>query len=98
MLKVELKALRARVVAHEAVEGALLAETVRGGCTRIETVYEVETDAEPGLVAAVLRNAHNICIVGNTVRNGVEQVNTFVLNGATIAPETYPPLRDLPRP
>jgi len=98
MLKVELKALRSRVVAHEAVEGALLAETVRGGCTRLETVYELESDADPALVAVVLRNAHNICIVGNTVRNGVEQVNAFTLNGAPIAPEVYPPLRDLPRP
>ncbi len=97
MLKVEYQSLRARVVAHEAVEGALLAETVRGGCTRLETVYEMQSSADPALVAAVLRNAHAICIVGNTVREGVEQVNTFKLNGADIVPEDYPALRDLPR-
>ena len=97
MLKVDIKKLRAHVIAHEAVEGALLAETVRGGCTRIETAYELESDADPALVAVVLRNAHNVCIVGNTIRNGVEQVNAFTLNGAPIDPEAYPPLSALPR-
>ena len=64
--------VRARIVAHEAVEGSLLAETVKGGCTQIETSFDIESDADPALVAMVLRNAHNICIVGNTVRSGVE--------------------------
>lgn len=90
MLKVDIRKIRARIVAHEAVEGSLLAETVKGGCTQIETVFDIESDGDPALVAMVLRNAHNICIVGNTVRDGVEQVNSFTLNGAAIDPEAYP--------
>ena len=90
MLKVDIGKVRARIVAHEAVEGSLLAETVKGGCTQIETSFDIESDADPALVAMVLRNAHNICIVGNTVRSGVEQLNTFTLNGAPMDPEAYP--------
>ena len=81
MLNVELKSLRAHIVAHEEVSGALLADNIRGGCTLIETAYELESDAEPAVIAKLLRNAHNVCIVGNTIRNGVEQRNEFRLNG-----------------
>ena len=87
MSKVEFTALRARIVAHEAVEGSLYAENIRGGCTRLETVYEIESDADPAKVAMVLRNAHNVCIVGNTIRDGVEQENRFVLNGEVFEPQ-----------
>jgi organic hydroperoxide reductase OsmC/OhrA len=87
MSKVEFTALRARIVAHEAVEGSLYAENIRGGCTRLETVYEIESDADPAKVAMVLRNAHNVCIVGNTIRDGVEQENRFVLNGELFDPQ-----------
>ncbi len=93
MLKVSITSLRGRVVAHEAVEGSLMAETIRGGCTSLETVYDVESDADPALIAVVLRNAHNVCIVGNTVRNAVPQQNLFRLNGRPIDPGDYPPLR-----
>lgn len=92
MLNVPFRSLKARIIAHEAVEGALLAENVRGGCTLLETQYAIESDADPALIAAVLRNAHNVCIVGNTVRNGLEQRNVFTLNGSPIDPQAYPPL------
>ena len=92
MLKVQLRGLKARAIAHEAVEGSLLAENIRGGCTLIETVYEVESDDDPARIAAVLRNAHNVCIVGNTVRNGVQQQNEFILNGQAFDPQAQPPI------
>ena len=61
-------------VAHEAVEGSLLAETVKGGCTQIETSFDIESDAEPGLVAMVLRNAILIHELKLTNQNLTEQV------------------------
>jgi uncharacterized OsmC-like protein len=92
MLKVDIRRVSARIVAHEAVEGSLLAENIHGGCTAIETRFDIESDAEPERLAMVLRNAHNVCIVGNTVRNGVQQENTFLVNGAAFDPAGYPPL------
>jgi hypothetical protein len=86
MAKVTLRKLHGKVIAHEAVEGSLYAENIRGGCTLIETVYEVESGDDPAKIAMVLRNAHNVCIVGNTVRNGVEQQNLFILNGTPFDP------------
>lgn len=93
MLGLELRKVRASIVAHEEVEGALLQENVRGRCTLLETVYDIESDAEAAKIAVVLRNAHNVCIIGNTVRDGVEQRNEFRLNGASFDPHAYPPLR-----
>jgi organic hydroperoxide reductase OsmC/OhrA len=90
MLKLPLKSLRARVVAHEVVEGSFVAETIRGACTLVETVYEIESDGDSQKIAVLLRNAHNVCIVGNTVRNNVEHRNRFVVNGRDFAPEEYP--------
>lgn len=92
LLKVNITKIRATVTAHETVEGSLFAETISGGCSNLETTFEVESDDDPAKVAMVLRNAHRVCIVGNTVRNGVPQQNAFTLNGQTIDPEAYPPV------
>ena len=90
MLRVDIRKVRGNVTAHEAVEGSLLAENIHGGCTLIETTYDIDSDADPAQIAFVLRNAHNVCIVGNTVRNGVEQQNRFLLNGEPFDPSIYP--------
>ena len=92
-MKLPLKRLKARVIAHEVVEGSFIAETIRGGCDLIETVYEIDADAEPQKLAVLLRNAHNVCIVGNTLRTAVEHRNRFVVNGADFSPEDFPPSR-----
>ena len=89
MLKIKIDGLRARAIAHEAVEGSLYAENIRGGCTLVETVYEIESDADPATLAVALRNAHNVCIVGNTVRNAVTHQNEFIVNGVPFDPLVY---------
>jgi len=71
MLKVEITKVRSHIVAHEEVVGSAIEETIYGVCTRIETTYEIESPDDPAKVAAVIRNARNACIIGNTVSTGV---------------------------
>ena len=89
MTGVELKKVRARIIAHEEVNGSVLQETIRGVCTSIETSYEIESDADPAKIALIVRNARNACIVGNTVSEGVPIGDEFTLNGQSFDADAY---------
>ena len=52
-------AVRARIAAHEAVEGAAQDETIRGCCTAIQVSYSLDSPDDPSRIAMVLRNARN---------------------------------------
>ena len=90
MIGLELTKVRARIVAHEAVEGTALQETIHGVCTRLETSYAIESDGDPAKLAFVVRNARNACIVGNTVSEGGPIEDAFTLNGAPFDANAYP--------
>ena len=66
-----------------------------GVCTRIETTYEIDSPSDPAMVAKVIRNARNACIIGNTVITSVPIEDAFTLNGADFDATAYPKTKTL---
>ena len=92
MLNVNITKVRAHIAAHFGVEGSVLNDTVRGGCSKIETSFQVESPDDPARVAAVLRNARSGCFIRQTVAHGVPFEDTTTLNGEPFDSHVYPPL------
>jgi hypothetical protein len=80
-LKVNLGLPRCRIRAAYEMEGSALAGTIETRCLRLETIVEVESDAEPERIAAVLRNAEHGCHAQVTVQRAVPVTASFVVNG-----------------
>ena len=91
-LNVNITKVRAHIVARFQVEGSLLQDTVLGGCAKIETDYQVESDDDPARVAAVLRNARSGCFIRQAVAHGVPFEDKLSLNGQAFDFNAYPAL------
>ena len=61
MLKVTVTGMRMRVNARYRVTGSVLDDTVMGAMLGAETTLEIDSPADPGLVARVVRNAERGC-------------------------------------
>lgn len=99
MLKASLKRVRVRVAFTWYSEGSVLAGTIRSGCSGVASHLEIESDDDPALIAALVRNARGGCYAESTLRQEVEAETSTTLNGADLDVSAFPskPPRRSPR-
>lgn len=90
MLKADIRSARCRVKAHWTSEGSVFAGTISSTCHSVEVHTEVESDDDPALVAAVLRNARGGCYADSALTSPLEVVRHTSLNGEPLDVEAYP--------
>ena len=92
-MKVELKKVDVHVDGHFWRSGSVLNDTIGAGCDKLVIHFEVESDEDPALIAAVLRNSHKGCYVRGAI--GVQIEDTLNVNGVPFDFNAYPhPHRD----
>lgn len=72
------------------VEGSVYKQTRLSTMERVETNIEVDSDADPALLAAVLRNAGNGCHAEVAIKNPTPIVETLQVNGEPFDLDDYP--------
>jgi hypothetical protein len=90
MLKADIKAARCHVTGHWTSDGSVFAGTITSACHGIETHLEVESDDDPALVAAVLRNAEGGCYAQSLLENPVQVTGTATVNGQDFDHHAFP--------
>lgn len=94
MMKVKIDKVRAQAAIHFDLSGSVLAETIKAGCVKVVTSYEIESTEDEGRVAAVLRNARNGCWVRAAIASPVPFEDSTTLNGRPFNAEDYPARED----
>lgn len=89
MMKIKIDKARVFVKAKFKSEGSVLAETVKAQGLGFETRLELQSNAPPERVAAVVRNAENGCYVLQSILHPVPVERKFMLNGAPFEPEGF---------
>ena len=82
-MKVSIKAVKGSAKVNVAVAGSILAQTIEASGESIETNYELESEADPERLRAVLRNARHGCFVRQIAANPTPFVDTVTVNGET---------------
>lgn len=95
MLKVNFGGIRGEVSAHWTSEGSVLAGTTSSKCHSVEVRTEIESNDDPALIAAVVRNAEGGCYAEAALQEPVPIHKSVVLNGDALDYEAYP--RKVPR-
>ena len=91
MMHVEISNVKAHVAYHVALEGSVLAQTVRARADKIEVHYDLDSSEEPAKVAGLMRIARNGCYVRQTIdRPGLFE-DTVNLNGQPFNMDDYAP-------
>jgi hypothetical protein len=90
MLKANLGDIRCQVSAHWTSDGSVFAGTITSRCHSVEVRTEIESDDDPALIAAVVRNAEGGCYAEAALREPVPIHKSVVLNGDAFDYETYP--------
>ncbi|MBI3090715.1 MAG: OsmC family protein [Candidatus Tectomicrobia bacterium] len=85
MLRLNLKAARARVSARFHGEGSVRAETVLTHCTGVETTLELESEDDPAQLAKLARVAEAGCYVIQSLRHPTEVAYKVSLNGTPLS-------------
>jgi hypothetical protein len=85
MLKVSVTGMRMRVRARYRVTGSVLDDSVMGAMLGAETTLEIDSPADPGQVARVVRNAERGCFVMQALLNPVPVARQTTLNGQPLA-------------
>ncbi len=92
-MKVNITKVRAHIAVHLDISGSVLAETIKAGCPKVVTSYEIESPDDKARVASVLRNARNGCWVRAAVANPVPFEDSTTLNGEAFDADSFPPRR-----
>ncbi|MGZ8785588.1 MAG: OsmC family protein [Acidimicrobiia bacterium] len=90
MLKANLGEIRCQVSAHWTSDGSVFAGTIASRCHSVEVRTEIESDDDPALIAAVVRNAEGGCYAEAALREPVPIHKSVVLNGDAFDYENYP--------
>ena len=90
MLKAQFGDIRCEVRAHWTSEGSVFAGTISSTCHSVEVRTEIESDDDPALIAAVVRNAEGGCYAEAALHQPVPIHKTVVLNGDAFDYEAYP--------
>lgn len=72
------------------VDGSVFRQTRVSTMDRVETRVEIDSDADPDLIAAVLRNAANGCHAEVAIKNPVPIDETLEVNGQPFNLDDYP--------
>ena len=81
MLKVEITKIRAHVDLTIVRTGSVLTGTVKATVPRVTTRYEIESPADPAMVAKAVRAARDGCFARAALTGNVEIVDDTKLNG-----------------
>jgi len=95
MLKATFGQIRCHVSAHWTSDGSVFAGTISSKCHSVEVRTEIESNDDPSLIAAVIRNAEGGCYAEAALAEPVPMYKSVVLNGDAFDYETYP--RRVPR-
>lgn len=90
MLGADFQSARCRVKAHWTSEGSVFAGTISSTCHSVEVHTEIQSDDDPALVAAVVRNAQGGCYADSALTRPVAVVRHTTLNGEGLDVESYP--------
>ena len=90
MLKAKFGQIRCRVSAHWTSDGSVFAGTITSKCHSVEIKTEIESNDDPALIAAVVRNAEGGCYAEAALSEPVPLHKSVVLNGAVFDYEQYP--------
>lgn len=90
MLKASLGDIRCHVSAHWTSEGSVFAGTISSKCHSVEVRTEIESEDDPALIAAVVRNAEGGCYAEAALQEAVPINKTVVLNGDAFDYAMYP--------
>ncbi|MBI2370955.1 MAG: OsmC family protein [Deltaproteobacteria bacterium] len=80
-LNVRLRAARVVVEARFYGQGSVLAETVQVRCEGIQVKLELESDADPALLAKLARLSEAGCFVIQTIRQPTPTTYAVTVNG-----------------
>lgn len=86
-MKVPVKTAKVTVNARFRTDGSVLQGTVKGSTVAFDMDIDVESDAPPERVAALVHNAEGGCFVMQAVKNPTEVATTVRLNGRPLAIE-----------
>lgn len=95
MLKVAFRSARCRVRAHWTSEGSVFAGTISSTCHAVEILTEIDSDDDPGRVAALVHNAEGGCYARSALLQPVAVSGSVLLNGRPLDVDAYP--RTVPR-
>ncbi len=84
MMKIGVNHAKVSVRARFRTTGSVLQETIEASTLDFEVKIEVDSDAPPERVAALIRNAEAGCYVMQAIRNPVPVTTTVDLNGEAL--------------
>jgi hypothetical protein len=90
MLRIEIDEARMHIRGIWRVEGSVYRQTRKSVMERVETRLEVESDADPDLIAATLRNASSGCHAEVALREPTPIVEEVTVNGKPFDVDVYP--------
>ena len=89
-LNIIIREARMHIAGFWRVEGSVYQQTRLSTMERVETKVSVDSDADPELIAAVLRNAGNGCHAEVAIKNPTPIEETLEVNGAPFRLDDYP--------
>jgi hypothetical protein len=90
MLNITLDRVRLHIEGRWSVTGSVFRQTRRSIMDQVSVDFDIDSNADPTLIAAVLRNATNGCHAESALRDPTPVSETVRLNGDTFDVEAYP--------
>ena len=89
-LNITIDNARMHIQGYWRVEGSVFQQTRASVMEKVETRLEVDSNADPKLIAAVMRNASNGCHAEVAIRNPTPIEEEAVVNGEPFDYNDYP--------
>ena len=89
-LNLKIRDARMHITGHWRTTGSVFQQTRRSNMEKIDTRLEVDSDADPELLAAALRNASNGCHAEVAITNPTPLEEELIVNGAEFNLDDYP--------
>lgn len=89
-LNITIDKARMHIQGYWRVEGSVFQQTRVSVMEKVETRLEVDSNADPKLIAAVMRNASNGCHAEAAIRNPTPIVEAALVNGEPFDYNDYP--------
>ena len=98
MLNIKIRDARMDIKGHWRITGSVFQQTRVSSLEKLVTNINVDSDADPALIAAVLRNASNGCHAEVALRNPTPIEESVSVNGDAFDIEEFPagPVRRQP--
>ncbi len=90
MLGVTIDKARMHIEVNWRITGSVFQQTRAADVRSVETHLQIDSDSDPQLVAAAIRNARGGCFAGQAIKNPVDLIETASLNGGDFDPDDYP--------